>query len=146
MNSAAKVYNAMVMPVIMYCSLINPWCCTTKRSKLESLERRVRSIIFQDENPSKLKVKISAIGDCQMRKICTLTYRCMKKDLCENFENYFDIIDSNHVTRNNKSLIRLPMFHSSFVFTRVPFAFIRVTRVHSCSLIVFTRVLTRVAF
>jgi hypothetical protein len=62
MNSAAKVHNAMVMPVIMYCSLINPWSSTTRRSKLESLEHRVRSIIFQDENPSKLKVKISGVS------------------------------------------------------------------------------------
>ena len=66
----------------MYCSLIDTWSSTTRRSKLKSLKRRVRSIIFQDENPSKLKVKISAIGDCQMRKCCTLTFRCMKKK-CE---------------------------------------------------------------
>ncbi len=32
----------------------------------------------------------------------------MKKGLCENFEGYFDIIESKHATRNNKSLIRLP--------------------------------------
>ena len=39
---------------------------------------------------------------------CTLTFRCIKKDLCENFNDYFDIIESKHVTRNNKNLIRLP--------------------------------------
>ena len=122
MNSTAKVYNAMVMPVIMYCSRVNFWSCTTRRSKLESLERRVRSIIFQDENPSKLKVKISSEGDCQRKKICTITFRCLKMDLCENFENYFDNIDSKHVTRNNKSLIRLPKVRlecakKSFYFT-----------------------------
>ena len=43
-------------------------------------------------------------------------------DLCENFENYFDIIDSKHVTRNYKSLIRLPKVRlecakKSFYFT-----------------------------
>ena len=46
----------------------------------------------------------------------------MKKDLCENFENYFNSIDSNHVTRNNKSLIMLPKVclecaKKSFYFT-----------------------------
>jgi hypothetical protein len=46
----------------------------------------------------------------------------MKKDLCENFENYFNSIDSNYVTRNNKSLIRLPKVclecaKKSFYFT-----------------------------
>jgi hypothetical protein len=72
----------MVMPVIMsYCSLIISLGLPRQEEanlKVLTLERRVRSIIFQDENPSKLKVKISAIGDCQMIKICTLTYRCMK--------------------------------------------------------------------
>ena len=43
-----------------------------------------------------------------MRKTCTLTYRCLKMDLCENFENYFEIIESKYATRNNKRLIRLP--------------------------------------
>ncbi len=108
MDSAAKVYNPMVMPIIMYDSLINPWSTTTRRSKLESLEGRVRSIIFQNRNPSQLKFKIPDIGDCQMKKVCIVTFRCMKKDLCENFEGYFDIIESKHATRKNKSLIRLP--------------------------------------
>ena len=48
MDSIAKVYNAKVMPIIMYCSLINSWPCATRRSKLESLERRVHSIILYD--------------------------------------------------------------------------------------------------
>ena len=108
MDSAAKVYNAMVMPIIMYVSLINPWSTTTRKNKLKSLEGRARSIISENRNLLKLKVKIPAISDCQMEKVCTLTFRCIKKDLCENFNDYFDIIESKHVTRNNKNLIRLP--------------------------------------
>ena len=108
MDSAAKVYNAMVMPIIMYGSLINPWSTTTRKNKLKSLEGRARSIISENRNLPKQKVKILAISDCQMEKVCTLTFRCIKKDLCENFNDYFDIIESQHVTRNNKNLIRLP--------------------------------------
>ena len=33
MDSAAKVYNAMVMPIIMYGSLINPWSTTTRKKQ-----------------------------------------------------------------------------------------------------------------
>jgi hypothetical protein len=80
----------------MYCSLIDTWFSTTRRSKFKSLERRVRSIIFQDENPSKLKVKISAMGDCQMRKFCTLTFRCMKKK-CKLTRLLLGGSDYNHI-------------------------------------------------
>ena len=85
---------------------MNRWIL--QRQPLKSLEGRARSIISENRNLLKLKVKIPAISDCQMEKVCTLTFRCIKKDLCENFNDYFDIIESKHVTRNNKNLIRLP--------------------------------------
>ena len=43
-----------------------------------------------------------------MKKVCGLTFKCRKNESCENFENYFDVIDSSHGTRNNKYSIRLP--------------------------------------
>jgi hypothetical protein len=108
MRAAATVYNAMILPITMYCSLVNPWSTMTRQQQLETFECKARRIIFQNEDPSKLTVKIPRIRDLQKKKLCSLTFRCIKNDVGENFDKYFEIIDGKYGTRNNKMSIRLP--------------------------------------
>ena len=92
----------------MYCSLVNPWPTMTKQQQLENFECKAREIIFQNEDPSKFTIKIPRIRDLQRKKLCSLTFRCIKNDVGKNFENYFEIIDGKHGTRNNRMSVRLP--------------------------------------
>ena len=71
-RAAASVYNAMILPVIMYCSLVNPWPTMTKQQQLENFECKAREIIFQNEDPSKFTIKIPRIRDLQRKKLCSL--------------------------------------------------------------------------
>ena len=38
MRAAATVYNAMILPITMYCSLVNPWSTMTRQQQLETFE------------------------------------------------------------------------------------------------------------
>ena len=108
-RAAVSVYNAMmILPVIMYCSLVNPWARMTKQQQLENFECKAREIIFQNEDPSKFMINIPRLRDLQRKKLCSLTFQCIKNDVGKNFENYFKIIDGKHRTRNNRMSVRLP--------------------------------------
>ncbi len=41
-------------------------------------------------------------------KSCILTFRCLKKDVCQNILNYFTVIDYKVATRNQGCSINLP--------------------------------------
>ena len=49
----------------MYYSLVNRWSTTTRQQQLENFERKARQIIFQNEDPTKLMIKIPRIRDLQ---------------------------------------------------------------------------------
>ncbi|CAB3993734.1 cytochrome P450 4V2-like isoform X1 [Paramuricea clavata] len=85
----------------------------TRQQQLENFECEARRIVFQNEDPSKLTIKISRIRDLQKKKLCSLTFRCIKNDVGESFDKYFEIIDGEHGTRNNKMSIRLPEGHDT---------------------------------
>ena len=44
----------------------------------------------------------------QKRRIATYVHQCLTNNVCKNFENYFEVIESKINTRNNGTLIRLP--------------------------------------
>ena len=44
----------------------------------------------------------------QKRRIATYVPQCLTNNVCKNFENYFEVIESKINTRNNGRLIRLP--------------------------------------
>ena len=80
----------------------------TRQQQLENFECKARQIIFQNEDPTKLMIKIPQIRDLQKKKLCNLTFRCIKNDVNENFDKYFENVNCKHGTRNNKISIRRP--------------------------------------
>ena len=44
----------------------------------------------------------------QKRRTATYVHQCLTNNLCKNFENYFEVIESEINTRNSRILIRLP--------------------------------------
>ena len=44
----------------------------------------------------------------QKRRIATYVHQCLTNNVCKNFENYFEVIESKLNTRNSLTLIRLP--------------------------------------
>ena len=44
----------------------------------------------------------------QKRRIATYVQQCLTNNVCKNFKNYFEVIESKINTRNSGTLIRLP--------------------------------------
>ena len=44
--------------------------------------------------------KMPSVETIQKTNSCVLSFRCLKKDVCQNFLNYFSVIDSVIAARN----------------------------------------------
>ena len=99
--AALRIYQALVLPTIMYCSLTNYFNQPYRRNLISSLEQRARIIVNVDETP------FPSIDQLHKKKVCKFVRKCIDGDL-DNFNNYFEMIKHNKRTRNNNSSIRLP--------------------------------------
>ena len=91
----------MILPLLTYSSTIKTSYNCSQSSKLASLERRAAKIIGIDSVKS-----TKAVVE---KQICSLVKQCLKKEIQHDvFDNYFDIMDHNKETRNNKRSLKLP--------------------------------------
>ena len=96
-STRSIIYKSMIQPTLTYCPLITS--CTTKTfdSTLSRLQKRAERIIGEN---------ITSIESIKKRRVCCFVFKCIKNDVCGNFENYFEIMDNK--TRNSGILCRLP--------------------------------------
>ena len=96
-SAALRVYQSMIVPLITNSCNLKP-LTNTQIDKLGSLDRRAENII---------RTKPTCIANCINRDVCLLVKKCLLKSYdSETFNNYFTITE--HATRNNLCLIRLP--------------------------------------
>ena len=57
----------------------------------------------------------------QKRRIATHVHQYLANNVCKNFENYSEVVESKKNTRNNGTLIRLPKL--KLEVTRISFFF-----------------------
>ena len=103
--TALKIYVSMIIPTLTYCPLVTSCVNNTLLRKVEDLEKRVYKIIStntEDEIP-----KITSI---YKKRCCSYVYKCVKNDVCKNFQHYFNVVNSCYGTHNKGILIRLPKF------------------------------------
>ena len=106
-RASLDIYRSMVIPVLTYCSLVCTCATNAQKNRLESFEKRAARIIFGALNQP-MAGKMPSVETIQKTKSCALTFRCLKKDVYQNFLNYFTVIDSNIATRNQGCCIKLP--------------------------------------
>ena len=96
-KASLDIYRAMVIPVLTYCSLVCTCSTTTQKKRLESFEKRAARIIFgtSEEQASN---RMPSVETIQKKKSCILTFRCLNNNVCQNFLNYFTLIDSKVAT------------------------------------------------
>ena len=105
-KAAKLIYQSMIVPVITYSSLINLNLTNTQLNKLKSIDRRAFNITGCKNLPS---------IEGTIRKNCCKTVRkCIDGRTCENFLNYFTVIEHNQNTRNKNSSLRLPATRTEY--------------------------------
>ena len=105
---AMKIYRTMILPILLYCSVIRMTMTTSQLNQLSSLERRVNRIIGEN--------KMVPCAANLMRKAACKLVRNIVDDKIENkfFCNYFELSEHSHNTRNKNILIRLPKIRTEF--------------------------------
>ena len=102
-KAATTIYLTMMIPLYTYCSIVTCHLNKTFKRKIISFEERARNIIFQGNNPAK---QIPTIEHLMRKRLCQHVFKCITGDVCENLNNYFDIMTNK--TRNKDTLLRLP--------------------------------------
>ena len=100
------IFKMMVVPILTYSSTIKTTYTTTQQRKLKSLERRAKIITGKSVKP---------INTILKDHVCSLVVKCLKKEFChEVLDDYFNIQNHVHRTRNNEHSIMLPSIKLEF--------------------------------
>ena len=101
----------MILPLLTYHCTVDLTFTEWKLAKLKSVDNRAFQIINEDLNkPTYIPNSLSSIK----RHAVLLARRCLDGSVCSNFRNYFKIMNSLQVTRNNGVLIELPKCNLEF--------------------------------
>ena len=106
-NVAAKIYQMMISPIIMYSGTIKLFLTETNRRKLRSIDNRVREIVGEELYLPQLYKLIK-------KKACEIVRKCLDKDVCTNFREYFETNIHGLNTRNSNILVKLPKVKLEF--------------------------------
>ena len=93
-----RIYQALIVPIITYCSLTNFHHQPYQKSSILALDSRVCKLTNKD---------IPSVNKILQRKICTTVCKCLNNDI-PNFEDYFELISYWKGTRNSNRTLRTP--------------------------------------
>ena len=94
----AKIFKAMILPCITYNCTVNLNLTQTQRQKLQTIDRLAEKIIGKKQTSIENEIKKHSV---------MLVRKCVQKESCENFKDYFKIHSHDRVTRNNNYLLQI---------------------------------------
>ena len=106
-EAAYKIYEMVIVPIVLYSTLISLQLTTTQQNKLRSLDNRAKRVVGGD-------VKINRIENRMKKKACLVVKQCLDGNTCDNFNGYFKINEHSMRTRNSKKLLKLPKIGLEF--------------------------------
>ena len=91
----------MIQPVFTYCGTLGLCWLRSRKSRIESIERRSQKVIGGNYQVQTLESLIK-------RQSCKLVFDCLRDNVCTPFKRYFTKIEHNINTRNNGCSLTLP--------------------------------------
>ena len=101
-NTASLIFKVMILPMLIYYCPYSIFgnILNHIENKVQNIENRAEKFIGK---PLPYSIK-----NFHKRLIATYVHQCLTNNVCKNFENCFQIIESKINTRINGTLIRLP--------------------------------------
>ena len=100
-DTAAKIYNAMIIPLITYCPMATtPTIIEKQKRQLNILEDRAQRIIGKN-------TILPDVTNIMKKRCCVQVFRSINEDICESLRNYFELTDIRS-NRSKGKTIRLP--------------------------------------
>ena len=104
-EAASKIYEMVIVPILLYSTLIHLNITETQRRKFSSIERRAKNIIGGD---------VYSIEKMRKKKSCNVVKKCLVGELCTPFNDYFVINEHVKSTRNRNLFLKLPSVKLEF--------------------------------
>ncbi len=109
-DAAKSIYKSMIVPLLTYSSVVTLNLNVTQTTRVENLQDRAAKIIKSD-NLTHLRLP-DLINFAKLQS-CLLVKQCIDKNVCSNFDNYFDRLQHVKNTRNNGISVRIPKIHKT---------------------------------
>ena len=124
-KTASVIYNMMIVPILTNSALAT--CGITSASldsKIYALEHRAQKVV-------RILPSIPSSKEIKMKRVVAFVHRCINGKTSNNFENYFETLESKINTQNNGKMTRIPKvkleaarssfyFQGALAFTNVP--------------------------
>ena len=98
-STKAKIFRALILPCIMHNCTLNLNLTQMQRQKLQTMDRLAKKMIGKKQTPIENGIRKHSV---------MLVRKCVQKETCENFKNYFKIQSHDWVTRNNNYFLQIP--------------------------------------
>ena len=109
--SAVAIYDSMIVPTITYCSSLQANLTSTRKKCLQSFVNRASKITAHNSN---ISAKLSSMESITNRHLYNFVRKCLDNETCEQFENYYELLQHRLVTINNNTLLRLPKVRTKY--------------------------------
>ncbi len=104
-DAAFKINEMMILPILTYNTMIKPVVTATQLARLNSIEKRASEIVGKS---------VSKLENLIQKEVCQFVRECLDKEVCSDFQGYFDINNHCKRTRNNSILVKLPRVKLEF--------------------------------
>ena len=104
--AALRIYQAMILPIMTYAGIVKLNYNKSQLTKMTSLDNRAKEVIGTKNLP--------LIWNTIKKRSISVVRKCLDKDVCENFQGYFEVNTHNLCTRNSGTLLKLPKVRLEF--------------------------------
>lgn len=106
-DAATKIYEMVIVPIILYSSSIHLKLTNTQIKQLSSLDSRAKKIIGGTK-------PVKSILSRMKIQSCILVRKCLNGETCDNFYGYFERNTHSRQTRNMNKFLKLPKIKLEF--------------------------------
>ena len=110
-QSARDVYCSMIMPVFTYCGVLQMKLSETKMKQLKAFHDRCLKIVYDGEKSNE---GLPSVMNANKIRACKLVRKCIDKDICDIFKDYFAIQDHGKETRNATNSLKMPKIRTEY--------------------------------
>ena len=101
----------MIVPTITYCSPLQANLTSTRKKCLQSFVNLASKIIAHNSN---ISAKLPSLESITNRHLCYFVRKFPDNETCEQFENYYELLQHRLGTRLNNALLRLPKVRTEY--------------------------------
>lgn len=98
-KTSTKVFKGMILPCITFNSSVNLNLTATQKEKLKSIDRMAKKATGVHQIQVKTEIRNHSL---------LLVRKCVEKQVCECFHDYFELMSHSINTRNIENSLRLP--------------------------------------